>query len=69
MNNTTWDSIYNSLSRDNVNSNFVMALVPVPERPRVGLRAGYLMNTGWRPSHALTRAVDEWRKGHTSDWR
>lgn len=67
--NQTWDSIYDSRSRDAINSGFVLAMVPVPERGRVGLRVSYLTNTGHRPSNAWTLAVNEWRRGHTSMWR
>ena len=59
---------FDSSSRDHINSGFVLALVPIPARASVRLRAGYLSNTGHRPSNALTIAVNEWRKGHLSMW-
>lgn len=68
MNNHRFDSVYASTMKSDLNSNFALALVPAPSQARVGLRAGYLSNIGHRPSAALTLAVDEWRKGNTSDW-
>jgi hypothetical protein len=70
MTNTTETvfDLYASTSRDLINSDFILALVPVPARPSVRLRAGYLSNTGHRPSNALTIAVNEWRKGHLAMW-
>lgn len=61
-------SPFTSQSRDMINSDFALALVPVPARPEVCLRQSYLINTGHRPSAAMTIAVFEWRKGYMRHW-
>ena len=67
-NHETTTVLFDSTSRMHTNSKFILALVPIPARARVMLRAGYLSNTGWRPSDAVRQAVNEWRKGHLSMW-
>lgn len=68
MNNLRFDSVYASTMKSDLNSNFALALVPAPEQARVSLRAGYLSNSGHRPSAAMTIAVNEWRKGQFYAW-
>ena len=63
-----FDAVFASTAKADLNSNFALALVPAPEQARVGLRASYLTNIGHRPSAATVIAVNEWRKGYTSDW-
>lgn len=58
-----FDDVYASTARADENSNYALALVPAPEQARVSLRAGYLSNTGHRPSAAIALAVNEWRTG------
>lgn len=69
MSNYHNEVLFTSTSRDMVNSDHVLRVVPVPERSPVMLRAGYLSGTGWRPSDAVKKAVNEWRMGHLSMWR